>query len=94
MRKEQAQRQLTQPGNNAPVWREVRKGENPYQTTQVRGVETNILVQPAGETWRQVRNGPMTLYGGILLIAVAAARFSAITAGKARSGCTTSRPGR
>ena len=67
---EQAQRQTTQPGNNAPVWRDVRKGESPYQTTQVRGVETNILVQPAGETWRQIRNGPVTLYGGILLIAV------------------------
>ena len=56
--KEQAQRQQDQPLNNAPVWREVRKGENPYQTTQVRGVETNVLVQTQGETWRQIRNGP------------------------------------
>ncbi len=68
--KEQAQRQLTQPGNNAPVWREVRKGENPYQTTQVRGVETNILVQPGGESWRQAHNGPLILYGGLLLLAM------------------------
>lgn len=68
--KEQAQRQITQPGNNAPVWSDVRRGGNPYQTTQVRGVETNILVQPGGETWRQVRNGPLTLYGGLLLLAV------------------------
>lgn len=67
---EQVQRQTTQPGNNAPVWREVRKGESPYQTTQVRGVETNILVQPGGETWRRIRNGPITLYGGALLIAI------------------------
>jgi formate dehydrogenase subunit gamma len=67
---DQAQRQITQPGNNAPVWRDVRKGENPYQTTQVRGVETNILMQPAGETWRQIHNGPLPLYGGLLLIAV------------------------
>ena len=36
--KEQAQRQQTQPLNNAPVWRDVRGGEHPYQTTQVRGV--------------------------------------------------------
>ena len=42
---EQAQRQQDQPLNNAPVWREVRKGENPYQTTQVRGIEPNVLVQ-------------------------------------------------
>jgi len=67
---DQAQRQITQPGNNAPFWREVRKGENPYQTTQVRGVETNILIQSAGQTWREVRNGPISAYGGLLLIAV------------------------
>ena len=66
----QAQRQVTQPGNNAPVWRDVRKGENPYQTTQVRGVETNILVQSAGETWRQFHSGPLPLYSGLLLIAM------------------------
>ena len=67
--KEQAQRQVSQPGNNAPVWRDVREGANPYQTTQVRGVETNILVQPSGQTWRQLRP-PVALAGG-LLIAVA-----------------------
>ena len=43
--KEQAQRQQDQPLNNAPVWRDVRGGENPYQTTQMRGIETNVLVQ-------------------------------------------------
>lgn len=66
----QAERQATQPLNNAPYWRDVRGSENPYQTTQVRGIETNILVQTEGEIWRQIRNGPITLYGGILLIAV------------------------
>jgi formate dehydrogenase subunit gamma len=71
--KRQAERQVTQPLNNAPFWGEVRKGENPYQTTQVRGVETNVLVQSQGETWRRVRNGPVTVYGGwFLVLAVAA----------------------
>ncbi len=70
--KAQAQRQQTQPLNNAPLWREVRKGENPYQTSQVRGTETTILVQSAGETWRQIRNGPITIYGGWLIVAVCA----------------------
>jgi formate dehydrogenase subunit gamma len=70
--REQAQRQATQPGNNAPVWRDVRSSDpNPYQTTQVRGIETNVLVQSAGETWRQLRNGPITIYGGWLIIVVA-----------------------
>src|ERR1043165_9348570 len=67
---EQAQRQITQPLNNAPMWREGRKGENPNQTTQVRGVETTVLVQSAGETWRRIRNGPIALYGGLLLLVV------------------------
>lgn len=68
----QAERQADQPLNNAPVWRDVRGGENPYQTTQVRGVETNILVQTEGEIWRQIRNGPVTIYGGWLIIVVTA----------------------
>ncbi|MGQ0752090.1 MAG: formate dehydrogenase subunit gamma [Betaproteobacteria bacterium] len=68
--KEQAQRQAVQPLNNAPVWRDVRSGEiNPYQTTQVRGTETNVLIQTEGEVWRQIRNGPVTIYGGWLIVA-------------------------
>ncbi len=65
----QQQRQVTQPGNNAPVWRDVRKeGEAHYTTDQ--GREAGVLVQSAGETWRQIRNGPLTFYGGWLVIAV------------------------
>ncbi|MGH8629235.1 MAG: formate dehydrogenase subunit gamma, partial [Burkholderiales bacterium] len=55
---EQAKRQAEQPLNNAPVWREVRSGES--HTTQVRGRETGVLIQSGGETWRQIRNGPVT----------------------------------
>ncbi len=60
---QQIQRQQTQPGNNAPVWREVRGGENPYQTTQVRGAESAVLIQSGGESWRQTRR-VFTYYGG------------------------------
>ena len=66
----QAERQATQPLNNAPFWRDVRGGENPYQTTQVRGIETNVLVQTEGQTWREIHNGPLPLVGGLLLIAI------------------------
>jgi len=65
---EQQKRQLTQPGNNAPVWREVRSGQENYTTVQ--GREAGVLVQSAGETWRQIRNGPVTFYGGWLVILV------------------------
>jgi formate dehydrogenase subunit gamma len=76
--KEQAQRQQTQPGNNAPLWRDVREGVtpnvNPYQTTQVRGIETNVLVQPSGQSWRQLRP-PMAVAGGALIAAALLAVF-------------------
>ncbi len=54
--------------NQAPLWREVRSGS--AGVTQVRGVETGVLVQSGGETWRELRNGPVTLYGGLLLCLV------------------------
>jgi formate dehydrogenase subunit gamma len=69
---EQQKRQVTQPGNNAPVWREVRKeGQEHY--TSIKGRETGVLIQSAGETWRRIRNGPMTFYGGTLVALVALA---------------------
>jgi formate dehydrogenase subunit gamma len=76
----QQQRRLEQPGNNAPVWRDVKSGEKNY--TSIEGRETNVLVQPparflgqramvtAGEAWRQFRNGPVTFYGGWLVVIV------------------------
>jgi formate dehydrogenase subunit gamma len=77
----QQQSQQNQPGNNAPVWREVQRGEPNY--TSIPGREMNVLIQPparflgqenrttAGEAWRQFRNGPMTFYGGWLVVGVA-----------------------
>ncbi len=79
----QQQRQLTQPGNNAPVWREVQRGEPNF--TSIPGREMNVLIQPparflgqdvrstAGEAWRQFRNGPVTFWGGWLVVLVLAA---------------------
>ena len=84
----QAKRQAVQPGNNAPVWREVRSGEANY--TSVKGPETGVLIQPqakffgqdgmstAGEAWRKYRNGPVTFYGGwfvVLILAVIGAFY-------------------
>src|SRR4030095_16835923 len=68
--KQQAERQLAQPLNNAPIWREVRKGDNPYQTTQVQGIETNVLVQSGGQTWRQLRPVISLVGGGIIALAL------------------------
>ena len=62
----QAQRQEVQPLNNAPVWREVRSG-TPAKTT-VTGRETNVLIQPQGETWRSLRV-PIVFWGGMIVAA-------------------------
>jgi formate dehydrogenase subunit gamma len=77
----QAERQVVQPGNNAPVWREVQSGQEAY--TSIKGQETNILIQPAmklpgqawttaGEAWRLFRNNVITPIGGWLVVAVLA----------------------
>ena len=62
--KQEAQRQLVQPLNNQPVWSEVRSGAP--QVTTVIGRETNVLVQPQGETWRALRV-PIVFWGGLLV---------------------------
>jgi formate dehydrogenase subunit gamma len=69
----QAERQAKQPYNNAPVWREVRSGEE--QFTTAKGVETGVLVQTGGEAWRKLHNGPVTQVGGWVLVAVVIALF-------------------
>lgn len=77
--KQQAERQTTQPLNNAPVYRQIRSGEPAY--TSIQGRETNVLIQPSlrlpgqplvsgGEAWRQFRNGLVTPFGGGLVAAV------------------------
>jgi formate dehydrogenase subunit gamma len=62
--KQQQQQQLAQPLNNAPVWKEVRSGLP--QVTTVQGRETNVLIQPSGQTWRAARV-PIYTTGGYLL---------------------------
>jgi len=66
---QQQKRNVEQPYNNAPMWRDVRKeGQEHY--TSVKGRETGVLVQSAGNTWRQIRNGPVTFYGGWLVVVI------------------------
>ena len=63
--RQQAERNITQPYNNAPFWREVRKSEQGF--TQVGDApERGVLIQSRGETWRQARV-PVSLIGGLLV---------------------------
>ncbi len=63
--KQQQERQQTQPLNNQPLWSEVRSGAP--QTTTVRGRETDVLVQPQGQTWRALRT-PVMGAGAIIIV--------------------------
>lgn len=57
--------------NDPPAsWEEI--SEVP-QYASLPGRETNRLIQGAGREWRELRNGPVTQYGGWLLVLVPAA---------------------
>jgi formate dehydrogenase subunit gamma len=70
---QQVERQQKQPGNNAPMWREVRQDKAHF--TNLPANEAGVLIQSGGNTWRQWRNGAVTLYGGLLILVVAAGIF-------------------
>lgn len=54
------------PGWNVPPkWADV---ELKPQFASVPGREMNVLVEDKGQWWREIRNGPVTFYGGILLL--------------------------
>jgi len=83
LKQNQAQRTAVQPGNAAPTWRVIKEGTHNYSS--LPALEAGVLIQPkaqfpgqarattAGEAWRQYRNGPLTTFGGWLLIAVVVA---------------------
>lgn len=76
------ERSKVQPGNNAPVWREVNSGKAGFSSLPVtQAPEAGVLIQPfvqypgssltnAGDAWRQVRNNWLIPYGGSLLLIV------------------------
>ncbi len=79
-----AERNKSQPGNNAPYWRAVRESGNQAGYSSLPGAEKGVLIQSfvqypgsslttAGEAWRQVRNHWILPYGGALLFIVALA---------------------
>ncbi len=80
-----AERAKVQPGNNAPMWRQVGQGVTGSSSLpKADAPEAGNLIQPfvqypgsrltnAGEAWRQVRNNWLIPYGGSLLVIVALA---------------------
>lgn len=76
------ERAKVQPGNNAPIWRQVGQGVTGYSSLpKSQAPEAGNLIQPfvqypgsrltnAGEAWRQVRNNWLIPYGGAFLLIV------------------------
>lgn len=74
-----AERAKVQPGNNAPMWRQVGAGVTGYSSLpKSQAPEAGNLIQPfvqypgsrltnAGEAWRQVRNNWIIPFGGALI---------------------------
>ncbi|MGC1440466.1 MAG: formate dehydrogenase subunit gamma, partial [Burkholderiaceae bacterium] len=50
-------------------WRAVRDGNS--GRSQVQGVDSGMLINNGGENWRQLRNGPIYYWGGIVLAVMA-----------------------
>ncbi|RBA24260.1 formate dehydrogenase subunit gamma [Herminiimonas fonticola] len=101
MKQNQAERTQVQPGNLAPVYRQIKEGGEHYSS--LPALEAGVLIQPkaqfpgqarattAGEAWRQYRNGPLTTYGGWLIIVAVvgiAAFYLAVGTIKLKSGRT------
>ena len=83
------ERAKVQPGNNAPMWRQVGAGVTGVTSLpKSEAPEAGNLIQPfvqypgsrltnAGEAWRQVRNNWLIPYGGsLLLIVIGALAFA------------------
>ena len=82
MNQTNAERREVQPGNNAPVWRQVGQGVTgvtnfpyPEYGNMIQGFVQypGSTLTNAGEAWRQVRNNVIIPYGGSLLLIVALA---------------------
>ena len=101
MKQNQAERTQVQPGNLAPVYRQVKEGGEHYSS--LPALESGVLIQPkaqfpgqarattAGEAWRLYRNGPLTTYGGWLIIVAVlgiAAFYFAVGTIKLKNGRT------
>jgi formate dehydrogenase subunit gamma len=64
----QQERTKTQPGNNAPVWREANSDQAHYSSLPAK--EAGVLIQRTGQKWRLFRNGVITVWGGWLVVVV------------------------
>lgn len=65
--KQEQQRSVTQPYNNAPVWKSARGAVEGYAS--IPAPEAGVLIQDGGQNWRALRNGWFSVIGGWAIVA-------------------------
>ena len=66
--KQEQQRAISQPYNNAPMWKSARGAVEGY--TSIPAPEAGVLIQDGGQNWRALRNGWFSVIGGWALVAM------------------------
>ena len=66
--KQEQQRAVTQPYNNAPVWQSARGAVEGY--VSIPAPDAGVLIQDGGQNWRALRNGWFSVIGGWALVAM------------------------
>ncbi len=64
--KQEQQRAVTQPYNNAPIWKSARGAVEGY--TSIPAPEAGVLIQDGGQNWRALRNGWFSVIGGWAIV--------------------------
>ena len=54
--------------NDSELWRQMRLGV--AGTVSIPDKKAGIIIQSEGDNWRAIRNGPLSIYGGWMLLAV------------------------
>ena len=61
---------VTPQPSDSDSWREIRHGRN--LIVNISGPNVGVAIQSEGEDWRSIRNGPLSLYGGLVPVAIIA----------------------
>jgi formate dehydrogenase subunit gamma len=59
------------PESNSDIWRDIRSGVQGY--VSIPDKQAGVLIQSGGESWRNFRNGPMSVWGGWAMLGTIAA---------------------
>ncbi|HLB79935.1 MAG TPA: formate dehydrogenase subunit gamma [Dongiaceae bacterium] len=56
--------------SDADIWRDVRRGLQGY--VSIPDKQAGVLIQSEGQSWRAIRNGPLSVYGAWILLGIVA----------------------